>query len=712
MIGSLQNIENFNILIIESSSALRQIYYDALKEKNFDKVTTFSTAKDALSYMEVETPKWIIMPSFISQDINIFHILSIIIKEYRLRKTLVSLFTVEQHDEHIVPLAFENGLFTWHKKSNSKAQIFDEFSNLLSVVKIHKFHPVLTSASYVRMYLNSKNFTKSMLPFEENLLRAYPAEVKNLINLAEAQFHANKVEEADKTLAQICLVEPRYKHTCKRIRKKHFPDEDLKDLTNIEGSNILGVQSCMVIDPDSDMLQFLQSTLTQFGIKKIETFESGEEALSYFEDDRNIDLILMEWRIVDLKAHQLIQRIRGQFKSTVPIILISSLVEDGDIPIIEEMGVDSCLKKPFEQPDLLQFISKVVTQIKKPTDQKPMEIKIRRYLKEKKLNDAKKLYVHYVSHPEIDDSDKISMECEYHYGNNSYNDCINSGLKYLNSGKKSIQVFNTLGKAFMKKKNYEKAQKCFESANSISSDNIDRLLNLSEVHMKLDNSEKAGQCIDQAKCLDSESLDVMEADYKNKIANHDIDGAKKAVVDLPISDELIAYLNNRAIALVKNGRFQDGLNSYETALKSLPIKYIKYKNPIIYNVSLCNAKFGNIETALDDLKEIKNPAPNLAKKVESLITKLKNCIKNNSELKIIEEPDPEETVESESDSGSKFDVIEFLKGLEIEAGELCCYKLFYNMDSENEDLKVFFNNPPKFSTRSKIERKETFSKIS
>lgn len=710
MAGSLQNLEKSNVLIIESSSALRQIYLDALKDKNFSAVTTFSSTKDPISYMEIETPRWIVMSSFISQDINIFHFLAIIIKEYRLRKTLVSLFTVEAHDEHIVPLAFENGLFSWHQKSSSKAQIFDEFSNLLSVIKINDFHPVLTSATYVRMYLSTYNLRNSLLPFEENILRAYPAEVKNLINLTEAQFQAGKTEEADNTLAQICLIEPRYKHSCKRIRKKYFPEEEFIVSKESSGNNILGIHSCLIIDPDTDILDFLKSTLIKFGIKNIEIFESGEEALALFEESKNFDLVLMEWRVVDLMGYQIVQRIRGPLKSDVPIIIISSLVEDSDITLIEEMGVEGCLKKPFEQPDLLQFISRKVSQINKPTDQKPMEIKIRRFLKDEKLNDAKRLFIHFLSHPGIEDADKASIECEYHYGTKNFKESINSGLKFLNKGQKSIHIFNTLGKAFMKLKQFEKAQKCFESANNINSNNIERLLNLAETNMNLDNTDDAEKNLDEAKNIDSESPDIKEMDYKVKIAQNDVEAAKNLAQELPISDDLIAYLNNRAISLVKNGRFQDGLNSYQTALKSLPIKYLKYKNPIIYNMALCNAKFGNLDDAISNLNEIKNPENNLCRKKDSLHKKLVDCKEKNGELRIIESIENPTT--ENLDIEPKFDTIEFLKGIEIEAGELCCYKLFYNLDNENEELKKYFENPPKFNNRSKIERKETFTKIS
>ena len=59
---------------------------------------------------------------------------------------------------------------------------------------------------------------------------------------------------------------------------------------------------------------------------------------------------------------------------------------------------------------------------------------------------------------------------------------------------------------------------------------------------------------------------------------------------------------------------------------------------------------------------------------------------------------------SEADTESfKISVDELLSTLEIEAGDICCYKLFFYLEGHDKKSEKMLKDPPRFSARGALE---------
>ena len=96
--------------------------------------------------------------------------------------------------------------------------------------------------------------------------------------------------------------------------------------------------------------------INKAGIKQLETFEDGESAWNWLASHPEPHLIITEWRVPKVSTPQLVQRIRGHGYIKVPIVVVSSLIQADEVPLVNEIGVDTVINKPFEEVDFWSSI--------------------------------------------------------------------------------------------------------------------------------------------------------------------------------------------------------------------------------------------------------------------------------------------------------------------------------------------------------------------
>lgn len=88
---------------------------------------------------------------------------------------------------------------------------------------------------------------------------------------------------------------------------------------------------------------------------------NSDEALDYIvKNDKNIDLIIMDFNLKPFDAYQLIQKIKIENKvSRIPIILLSSDFDQQNIVLGIHAGISGYLIKPFLVRELLEKIDNI-----------------------------------------------------------------------------------------------------------------------------------------------------------------------------------------------------------------------------------------------------------------------------------------------------------------------------------------------------------------
>jgi signal transduction histidine kinase/CheY-like chemotaxis protein len=112
----------------------------------------------------------------------------------------------------------------------------------------------------------------------------------------------------------------------------------------------------LVAEDDNINFLLIEKLLTMLNFTIIRA-KNGEEAILFCEENKEIDLVLMDIKMPVLDGHQAFKKIRT-FNKTVPIIAQTSYSFPEEIEKIKELGFNDFITKPIEKEKLFMLIEK------------------------------------------------------------------------------------------------------------------------------------------------------------------------------------------------------------------------------------------------------------------------------------------------------------------------------------------------------------------
>jgi two-component system, NtrC family, response regulator HydG len=107
----------------------------------------------------------------------------------------------------------------------------------------------------------------------------------------------------------------------------------------------------LLIDDDLDVLDLLTAFFKPKGFRTT-AMDSPEKALEHFAKNRNIDLVISDWKFLGMDGIELIQKLK-EIEPTLPIILITSKNSSELAVTAVEAGAYDFLLKPLNFPQLM-----------------------------------------------------------------------------------------------------------------------------------------------------------------------------------------------------------------------------------------------------------------------------------------------------------------------------------------------------------------------
>lgn len=290
--------QSAHILLIDSNSTRRQCLSDIFRKFDFRKTKHANNGKEGLTLMINDQVDWIIMPLLANDKVNAIHILKIISENPTLKNTRLSLL-VAKEETYCLPLAFELGLLSYHPDAILREVLEQEFSRLLEIIEKNRWDTTQTSAEFLRRHLKENKYYKSLLSFEKKLAHLKPGSTKSLINIAEASLLSGDLINGKKTLDQITLIDPKLKNVVEHFNKEYDLDDDNEELyeEHLEAPHRkscctpLGIDSCVIVDPDSTVLYGLGKLLHEIEVSLIMKFEKGKDAWDWIKRIPNLILL-------------------------------------------------------------------------------------------------------------------------------------------------------------------------------------------------------------------------------------------------------------------------------------------------------------------------------------------------------------------------------------------------------------------------------------
>lgn len=695
--------KQLKVLLIEPSSSTRAIITETLRDQGVEDITGITAPKDALSILEVEPVDWIISAVYANEEVNAFHLMKLVTEHGILLPTRISIL-VSDDEKELLPSAYSLGLLSHHPKVITKEVLTQEWTGLFTKLTNHGFNLAFVAAEYLRGYLNDICDHPMALNLESNLWRVFPEQFTLLEN---ALPHLQELGDKDKMKENLKKLKLIYGESEQEkwefLKAAYLPGDDVPEGEEAE-LNYKILATALVVEPDESLHSVYESIFKDFGAEKVHICTDGEAALTYLKANPNPDVIIHEWRLQKVTGPLFLQKALTDGGGESQFIVHSSLVAGPDVPLVKELGVATVVEKPMERSRLLKAIVQVVRQDANPRELTALARKVRFAVRKKDLVEARACLSQYQQNAPSNDKDRFALEAECELLADNAEKAKELGMAAIKAGGHSIFVLNMMGKALSRIGDYALALKCFEKAQEISPMNFRRLCDIAEIQSNLGNAEGAQEAIDGAKSIAGEDdPEVKATEVKVAVSGGDVGGAKTLMGQLDSLDNVVASLNNQAVAMARCGRYDDSFAQYKKTIDSIPDDRPEIKAAVQYNLGLAYTRGDRYQDALGQFEPLCDLETKVGAKAKSLTARLRKAIATNTKIVLTSAKASSEGGSAEGGAGKDVEgQAEVSAHLLIKKGSLCCYQIF-TLAEPHQKVKGWLDNPPRFTVRESFQ---------
>jgi tetratricopeptide (TPR) repeat protein len=176
----------------------------------------------------------------------------------------------------------------------------------------------------------------------------------------------------------------------------------------------------------------------------------------------------------------------------------------------------------------------------------------------------------------------------------------------------NLRAMNLMARAMMKQGQWDKALETLEQAQILSPSNPERLVMIGDACYGKGDLNKALQCYEEAADLDPDMIPAAHRQMGQiKLEMGQVEEALNLFKNSVSEDESAGFFNNAAVAAVREGKPEQALKLYETAMRALKTNRLK---PLIhFNIALSHRRLGDNESAVKHLKKALQIDPNYEK---------------------------------------------------------------------------------------------------
>lgn len=115
----------------------------------------------------------------------------------------------------------------------------------------------------------------------------------------------------------------------------------------------------LIVEDNPEVAKLLELILRRAGYE-VDSAEDGIEALEHFRDQQP-DVVLLDIMLPRMDGYEVCDKIRHEFQSDVPVIMLSSLDSPLDMERSRNAGATDHVPKPFDKDQLLEIIERYST---------------------------------------------------------------------------------------------------------------------------------------------------------------------------------------------------------------------------------------------------------------------------------------------------------------------------------------------------------------
>lgn len=493
---------------------------------------------------------------------------------------------IRDADQQHLPHLFDCGLMSWHENTDNPEDIAQ------GLFRLHKkiepdINPCMIAFAYLKAYYKSQARWSDILRLTDNLLRLYPFDDMLRLNQVEAYAKLGETEKAKALLLSIEYYDPATAEQVMQLRSILLKED--------EGSmRALAYQyqmtSVLLVDPVDETAQVLQHKLRELGFQIVEHCSSGARAAEIISK-RSFDFYVLEWQTPGLSGPFLLQRIREKGQHEAPIIVLTEILDRTDSQLVREMGVAQVLRRPLKIQQFMMAAAWSMSQSRMPTEASSFERKILVHLSRGEAERARQVLRGFQAISTRDPiKEKYLKACILYHEQRYFEAKILLIEATHESAGDNVHVAALLAKCLIKLGDFQAALSLLKRCTQLSPKHIERLCNLAEVALQTKNVHTAEDALHKAESMDDESPLVKKARAKVAVAGGQTQRALDLMKNMNNAQDVIAYLNNMAVAFVKTGDIPEGMRLYKNCGKIIPEDRPDLKAIVDYNLGLACVK--------------------------------------------------------------------------------------------------------------------------
>ena len=387
------------------------------------------------------------------------------------------------------------------------------------------------------------------------------------------------------------------------------------------------IKRFLIVDDNEESQVIVRALLSQLQIQSITMESSGEAALEQVETKR-IEFLIVNWDLGGkMSAGTFLQRIksRNAFRH-LPFTIYSESFDEDDLALLKDYGIENIFSAPIDRDEALQVLER---SIKKENEMDQSTRRLRQaagYLSGNDTEEAMNM-VKEAMHNEDTKSLAHSLKGEIHVARDELPDAETDLNKSLELDSQNSNAMQTMAKVYSRTDRHDEAIQMLSQMVQLSPKNLSNMISLGGAYVDADEHDKARAELEKVTKVDPDNPDVKDQLGKMAFKEKNFDLAQEILANSLNKDELGRTFNNVGIGQVAKGDFDDGIKSYDVAMKILGDN--KYSHLLIYNKGLAYKKKGDLAEAFEMFYQSYKRMPAYDKAYSSLV-RLVNAMKKEN----------------------------------------------------------------------------------
>lgn len=323
----------------------------------------------------------------------------------------------------------------------------------------------------------------------------------------------------------------------------------------------------LVVEDMTSMRRTIRAMLKQIGLSNVVEADDGDTALRVVRTQANCLFILLDWNMPRVPGLDVVREIRSTAANQdIPLLMVTAEMGRAEIMQAAEAGVNGYIVKPFVSKTLEDKIKSVLMARATP----PEHVKLLKAGEDLVLRgDYEQALVMFEKAKGIRESARVHVNIGETYelageegkAQESYRAAIELNPLFIKGHLRSAQLYEKQG-------NLDAALAAFKKVVDISPNNPQRHFSIGNIYLKkgdlVKSQEAYAVAVKQEAAMASEIAEELLKAGKDDLAEHFF---RTSLVKMAAN---INVYNRLGIALRRQGKWQEAIQEYQTALKIDP----------------------------------------------------------------------------------------------------------------------------------------------